>query len=64
MDGSDGAPTTTGTTLPATQLPWAQIPSFQAGVTDLNDYSKKLMFLKSVWPPEHVAHLAPRAALL
>ena len=49
--------------LPASQLPWQQIPKFEAGVTDLNDYTKKLEFLHSIWPAEHVQHLAPRAVL-
>ena len=26
-------------------------------------YSRKLQFLKAMWPEEHIAHLAPRAAL-
>ena len=27
-------------------------------------YSRKLQFLKAIWPPEHVSQLAPRAALM
>ena len=50
--------------LPAGQLPWQQIPRFEAGVTDVGDYSKKLSFIHSIWPDEHLCHLAPRAALL
>ena len=45
------------------QLPWAQIPSFTAGETDVEDYAKRLMFLHSIWPEEHISHLAPRAVL-
>lgn len=66
-DGSAGA--TDGgsgegrTSLPTSQLPWGQIPHFTAGVTDLEDYAKKLMFLHSIWPEDAISHLAPRAAL-
>ena len=33
------------------------------GVTDLRTYTRKLEFLRDLWPPEHIEHLAPRAAL-
>ena len=49
--------------LPASQLPWQQIPSFNPQETDIQVYSRKLQFLKAIWPPEHVSQLAPRAAL-
>lgn len=45
-------------------LPWSQIPEFKPGVTDINEYTKKMEFLAGLWPGEHLAHLAPRAALL
>ena len=45
-------------------LPWNQTPSFQPGVTDMRVYSRKLSFLRDIWPVESVEHLAPRAALL
>eukprot|EP00435_Cladocopium_sp_Y103_P033530 s374_g8.t1 len=50
-------------TLPASQLPWQQIPAFDPATTDLQVYSRKLQFLKEIWPAEHIAQLAPRAAL-
>ena len=59
----EAAPGRSSGSLPASQLPWAQIPSFVAGETDLDDYGKKLTFLASIWPEEHIGHLAPRAAL-
>ena len=40
------------------------IPSFKPGETDINEYSKKLEFLAGLWPQEHLALLAPRAAML
>ena len=59
----EAAPGRSSGSLPASQLPWAQTPSFVAGETDLDDYGKKLTFLASIWPEEHIGHLAPRAAL-
>lgn len=47
-----------------THLPWAMIPYFRPGETDINEYTKKLEFLASLWPVEHLSHLAPRAAML
>ena len=49
--------------MPASQLPWAQIPSFVAGETNLEDFAKKLSFLASIWPEEHIQHLGPRVVL-
>ena len=40
-------------------LPWNQTPSFQPGVTDMRVYSRKLSFLRDIWPAESVEHLAP-----
>ena len=31
--------------------------------TDIQLYARKLQFLRDIWPAEHVAQLAPRAAL-
>lgn len=49
--------------LPASQLPWQQIPSFDPQTTDIQVYTRKLQFLKDIWPSEHISQLAPRAAL-
>ena len=49
---------------PASQLPWATVPRFVPGTTDITEYVKKVEFLKKVWPPEHLGLLAPRLALL
>ena len=46
------------------QLPWTAIPKFQPGVTNVQDYVKKMEFLAHMWPAEHLDLLAPRAALL
>eukprot|EP00435_Cladocopium_sp_Y103_P031951 s274_g8.t1 len=45
-------------------LPWAMIPAFRPGETEINEYSRKLEFLAGLWPTEHLALLAPRAAML
>ena len=50
-------------TVSASQLPWQAIPKFSPGVTNVQDYVRKLRFLASIWPPEHLDLLAPRAAL-
>ena len=52
-----------GAQLPSSPRPWHQIPKFEPGVTDLRTYTRKLEFLRDLWPPEHIEHLAPRAAL-
>ena len=49
--------------VPASQLPWQSIPRFTPGVTNVQEYTRKLKFLASIWPPEHLELLAPRAAL-
>ena len=74
MSGSDGSavpvPPEPGETFgpgaasTVTQLPWQSIPKFTPGVTSVQEYSRKLRFLASMWPPEHLHLLAPRAALL
>ena len=45
-------------------VPWHQIPRFEPGVTDVRVYSRKLEFLRAIWPEDQIEHLAPRAALL
>ena len=64
--GGDGdQPTVPGTpNASLSHLPWTMIPSFRPGDTDINEYTKKLEFLASLWPPEHLSHLAPRAAMM
>ena len=63
-DGADH-PTVPGTpNASLSHLPWTMIPSFRPGETDINEYTKKLEFLASLWPPEHLSHLAPRAAMM
>ena len=58
---SAGAAMTEGQSF---QLPWAAIPKFTPGTTDVTEYSKKLEFLAAMWPRESLHLLAPRAALL
>ena len=54
-----------GTPLPEDKgVPWAAIPRFSPGTTDLTEYSQKLEFLAAMWPKELMPQLAPRAALL
>ena len=48
----------------ANELPWTSIPRFTPGTTDPSEYASKMKFLASLWPREHIALLAPRAALL
>ena len=45
-------------------LPWAMIPAFRPGITEINEYSKKLEFLSKLWPQEHLSHLGARTAML
>ena len=45
-------------------VPWAAIPRFIPGTTDLTEYSRKLELLASMWPKEFMPQLATRAALL
>ena len=56
--------TTAGGNVGTSHLPWHLIPTFKPGETDVNDYTRRLEFLANVWPPEHLAQLAPRACLL
>ena len=53
-----------GGAFPSSSLPWHQIPKFEPGVTEMRTYSRKLEFLRNLWPQEHIQHLAPRAALM
>eukprot|EP00435_Cladocopium_sp_Y103_P071338 s690_g37.t1 len=59
---ASGTQTTGGPSL--SHLPWSMIPSFKPGETEINEYTKKIEFLAGLWPPEHLCHLAPRAAML
>ena len=55
----------TGPTMSSlSHLPWNMIPVFKPGETEINEYAKKLEFLASLWPPEHLSHLSSRAAML
>ena len=45
-------------------LPWAAIPKFTPGVTNVQEYTQKLRFLSNLWPTESLHLLAPRVALL
>ena len=64
LDGADAQPAeAAGSVLPASQLPWQQIPSFGPQTTDIQVYARKLQFLRDIWPQEHLVQLAPRAAL-
>ena len=68
MDGSEATSGTgTGQTVSTgslSHLPWNMIPSFRPGETEINEYAKKLEFLASLWPPEHLGQLSSRAAML
>ena len=58
-DGADGSGTSN-----VSQLPWQSIPKFIPGQTNVQEYVRKMKFLASMWPPESLHLLAPRAALL
>lgn len=45
-------------------LPWNMIPASKPGETEINEYAKKKEFLAGLWPPGHLSHLAPWAAML
>ena len=70
MDGSGeqtGGPTSTSSGTSSgglSHLPWSQIPVFRPGETDIHEYSRKLEFLAGLCPVEHIALLAPRAAMM
>ena len=53
-----------GSVISTSQLPWAAIPRFQPGTTNVQEYVKKMEFLAAMWPVEHLELLAPRAALM
>lgn len=63
MDMSQTAETQAGSSL-APQLPWASIPKFTPGVTNVQEYAQKMKFLAAMWPSESLPLLAPRAALM
>ena len=67
MPEGDGPSASTGGAQQSSSLshlPWGMIPAFKPGETDINDYTRRLEFLAELWPTEHLAHLAPRAAML
>ena len=49
---------------PMSHLPLQLIPRFVPGTTNVDEYVKRLQFLKEMWPEEHLQLLGPRAALL
>ena len=61
--GTASATTATGGNTGNSFLPWHLVPTFKPGETDLDDYSRRMVFLSGIWPPEHLALLAPRAAM-
>ena len=63
MDMSQPAESQAGSSL-APQLPWASIPKFTPGVTNVQEYAQKMKFLAAMWPSESLPLLAPRAALM
>ena len=63
-DGAQFSGSSSGSTPSLSHLPWNMIPAFRPGETDVNEYAKKLEFLAGLWPQEHLAQLAPRAAML
>lgn len=63
MGTEGGTASTTGGNTGSSFLPWHLVPSFKPGETDLDDYSRRMVFLSGIWPPEHLALLAPRAAM-
>ena len=64
MSIADGEAPSGGSNGPLGHLPWQQIPKFTPGTTNLDEYVKRLGFLRDLWPEEHLPLLAPRAALL
>ena len=62
---AEGGTTTSATTAMGgnSMLPWHLVPSFKPGETDIDDYSRRMMFLSGIWPPEFIHLLAPRAAM-
>ena len=63
MEGSTADAQAAGSGLPGSMVPWNQIPRFTPGETDVRTYSKKLQFLRELWPAEYLDQLAPRAAM-
>ena len=65
MSGLEGMAQSSAPSGPSlSHLPWNMIPAFKPGETEINEYTKKIEFLAGLWPPEHLSHLAPRAAML
>ena len=63
MEGSTADAQAAGSGLPGSMVPWTHIPRFTPGETDVRTYSKKLQFLRELWPAEYLDQLAPRAAM-
>ncbi len=61
--GTASAGAATGGNTGNSYLPWHLVPSFKPGETDIDDYSRRMMFLSGIWPPEQLQLLAPRAAM-
>ena len=64
MAGSEGTQAETPSTSGSlSHLPWNLIPQFEPGITEINEYTKKVEFLSSLWPEEHLHLLGPRVAM-
>ncbi|CAE7229014.1 unnamed protein product [Symbiodinium sp. CCMP2592] len=61
-EGTEAAGSSAGGTL--SNLPWQQIPKFTPGSTNVDEYTKRLQFIRDLWPDEHIHLLGPRAALM
>ena len=60
-DGEATASTGFGAGL--SHLPWQQIPKCTPNITNIDEYTRRLEFLRELWPAEHLGLLGPRAAL-
>ena len=63
-DGTGVADEATSTGYASSHLPWNLIPPFSPGVTDVEEYGRKIQFLAQIWPAEHLSQSAPRAAMM
>ena len=48
----------------STAVPWSQIPKFVPGETDLRVYTRKLEFLKELWPAEYLEQPGTKGGLV
>ena len=62
--GTEAEPGTGSGGGPTSHLPLQLIPRFTPGTTNVDEYVKRLQFLKELWPEEHLSLLGRRAALL